>query len=72
MALGMALCKTLRKKKNIICPVILLSSRVNIGYRCFVIDIETALLECWIMQSWDFDTLLYVDKEVSKITGILK
>lgn len=54
------------KKTNIIYSVALLCSRVSIGYRSSVIDIDAALLESWIMQSWDFDTLPYVAKRKSR------
>jgi len=43
-------------------PVFLRKYRISI----FLIDIDAALLECWIMQSWDFDTLPYAEKEKSK------
>jgi hypothetical protein len=45
------------------CFVIPLPSCINIGYWYFVISIDATLLGCWIMQSWEFDAVSYVEKK---------
>jgi hypothetical protein len=55
--------KSLSRRKIFLCSLIPLSSSADIGYRCFVIDIDAALLDCGIMQSCDFDTVSYVDEK---------